>query len=163
MNSKDVLRGNLVTAETIINGYLSDLSDADLMIRAVPGMNHIAWQLGHLISAERHFAELIRPGSSPALPEGFDAAHSKEAAQSDDPSQFRALAEYQSLWNAQRAATLAVLDAVSEADLDKADADKYPPYAPTIGRLLGMIGLHPLMHAGQFVAVRRLLGKPVTM
>ena len=90
-------------------------------------MNHIAWQLGHLISGERHFAELISPGSCPALPEGFDEAHSKEAAKGDDPSKFRTLAEYQSLWKDQRAATLAVLDAVPDADLEKADPDKFPP------------------------------------
>jgi hypothetical protein len=29
--------------------------------------------------------------------------------------------------------------------------------------LLGLIGLHPMMHAGQFVAVRRLLDKPISM
>jgi uncharacterized damage-inducible protein DinB len=163
MSPKDVLRGNMAMADNVVNGYIADLNDSDLMIRPVPGMNHIAWQLGHIISAERHFAELISPGSSPALPEGFDAAHSKEAAAGDDPSKFRTLAEYQSAWKAQRAATLAVLDAVPEADLGKADPDKYPPYAPTVAALLGMIGLHPLMHAGQFVAVRRLLGKPISM
>ncbi len=163
MTSKDVLRGNMAVADHTINGYLADLKDSDLMIRAVAGMNHIAWQLGHVISAERHFAELVSPGSCPALPEGFDEAHSKEAAKGDDPAKFLSLAEYQSLWKTQRAATLAVLDAVADSDLDKADPDKYPPYAPTVGALLSLIGLHPLMHAGQFVAVRRLLNKPISM
>jgi len=163
MSPKDVIRGNIQGSESIINAYLAGLSDGDLMIRAVPGMNHIAWQLGHLISAERHFAELVSPGSSPALPDGFDEAHSKEAAKSDDPSKFRTLAEYQSLWKTQRAASLAALDAAPEADLDQADPEKYPNFAPTPARLLGMIGFHPLMHAGQFVAVRRLLDKPIAM
>ena len=29
---------------------IDDLSDSDLMVRPAPGCNHIAWQLGHMIS-----------------------------------------------------------------------------------------------------------------
>ncbi len=32
--------------------YLGDLTDADIMVRAIPDTNHIAWQLGHLIQSE---------------------------------------------------------------------------------------------------------------
>jgi uncharacterized damage-inducible protein DinB len=163
MSPKDVLRSNIESSAFVLNSYLEGLDDKDLLVRAVPGMNHIAWQLGHLVFAERYFAELISPGASPALPEGFAEAYSKEAAASDDPSKFHTLAEYQELWKAQRAATLAALDATPEADLDKADPDKYPPYAPTVARLFLMIANHPMMHAGQFVAVRRLLGKKIVI
>lgn len=163
MSPKDPIRLNIDSSQRIIDAYIGDLDDADLLVRPVPGMNHIAWQLGHLISAERHFAELVKPGSSPALPEGFDAAHAKETSTSDDPSKFLSRQQYQDLWKAQRAATLAALESVPESELDKADPDKYPPYAPTIAALLAMCGTHALMHCGQFVAVRRLLGKPVTI
>ena len=42
-------------ARTTIRSYelilllVSDLSDAELLVRPVPQANHIAWQLGHLI------------------------------------------------------------------------------------------------------------------
>jgi DinB superfamily len=163
MSPKDALKLGIGMSDFIINAYIGDLSDADLLIRPVPGMNHIAWQLGHLISAEHRFVEMVSPGSCPPLPEGFDAAHSKETAKVDDPSKFLPLAKYQELWKAQRAATLAVLDGYPEANLDKADPDKYPPFAPTVAALLAMSGTHALMHCGQFVAVRRQLGKPVTI
>ncbi len=163
MTPKDVIRTDLLSSEHVVGLYLDDLSDSDIMIRAVPGMNHIAWQLGHIIAGENHFANLVSPGSAPALPEGFAEAHAKEAAASDDASKFRTLDEYRSVWKAQREGTMAALEAVSEADLDKTDPDKYPPYAPTVARLLLFIGMHPLMHAGQCVAVRRLLKKPVVM
>jgi hypothetical protein len=32
---------------------------------------------------------------------------------------------------------------------------------PTIGSFLILVGNHPMMHAGQFATVRRLLDKPV--
>ena len=34
-------------------------------------------------------------------------------------------------------------------------------YAPTVGAVLNLIGVHDLMHAGQFVPVRRMHGKPI--
>ena len=163
MSPKDALKLGIGMSDFIINAYIGDLSDADLLIRPVAGMNHIAWQLGHLISAERRFVEMVSPGSCPALPEGFEKNYTKETAKTDEPSRFETLAKYQELWKAQRAATLAVLDSIPEAELDRTDPDKYPPFAPTVAALLAMTGTHALMHCGQFVAVRRQLGKPVTI
>jgi uncharacterized damage-inducible protein DinB len=163
MSPKDALRLTIGMSDFIINAYIEDLNDSDLLIRPVPGMNHIAWQLGHLIAAERNFTEMVKPGSCPALPAGFAEAHSKENTTLDDPSKFQSLAKYQELWKAQRAATLAVLDSISESDLDKTDTEKYPEWAPTVAALLAMSGTHALMHCGQFVAVRRKLGKPVVI
>ncbi len=163
MSPKDALRLSIGMSDYIINAYIGDLSDADLIIRPVPGMNHIAWQLGHLISAERRFVEMVKPGSCPALPAGFDEAHTKETTTLDDPAKFYPLARYQELWKAQREATLAVLDSVPESDLDRTDPEKYPEWAPTVAALLAMSGTHALMHCGQFVAVRRQLGKPIVI
>jgi uncharacterized damage-inducible protein DinB len=163
MSPKDALRLSIGMSDYIINAYINDLDDVDLLIRPVPGMNHIAWQLGHLIAAERRFTEMVKPGSSPPLPAGFEEAHAKETCTLDDPSKFLSRAEYQDLWKQQRAATLATLDAVPESELDKPDPEKYPEWAPTVAALLAMTGTHALMHCGQFVAVRRQLGKPVVM
>ena len=163
MSPEDALKLGIEMSDYIVNAYIGDLNDSDLFIRPVPGMNHIAWQLGHLISAECSFVEKIKPGSCPPLPEGFDQVYTKETTTLDDPSKFETLAKYQELWKAQRAATLAVLDSVPESELDKTDPEKYPEWAPTIAALLAMTGTHPLMHCGQFVAVRRQLGKPVVI
>jgi hypothetical protein len=160
MNAKDAIRKTLDMSDNVINAYISDLTDADLLIRPVPGMNPIAWQLGHLISSERRMVDLVQPGSSPPLPEGFEERHNREGTQSDDTTGFASLATYQELWKAQRAATRAVIDSFPEADLDRTDP-KLPTFAPTFGALLNMTGLHALMHAGQFVAVRRFVNKPI--
>ena len=162
MSPKDVIRSSVQTSQMIVDSYLDGLTDKDIMIRAVPGMNHIAWQLGHLIESERVMIELVKPGSSPALPDGFAEAHARETTSSDDPSKFRSLDEYKALWKAQREATLSVLDSTPESDYERTDP-AFPPYASTIGALLLMTANHPLMHAGQFVAVRRLLNKPISI
>src|SRR5262245_7780223 len=141
MNAKDSLRNGLAMGERIINAYIGDLEDSELLIRPIPGMNHIAWQLGHLIMSERNMVEMIQPGSSPALPEDFDAGHGRKMFGVDDPSKFCSRNRYQELWKAQREATLAVLDSLTDDDLDRTD-EKFPPMAPTVGRLLGMCGSH---------------------
>ena len=52
MTQIDVIKNTIDMGHMVLTTYLSDLSDADLMVRAVPGTNHIAWQLGHLIASE---------------------------------------------------------------------------------------------------------------
>ncbi len=162
MSAKDVIRSSIGLSQGVVDAYLDGLTDQDIMVRAVPGMNHIAWQLGHLIESERQMIEKVKPGSAPALPDGFAEAHSRETTSIDDPSKFRSLDEYKTLWKAQREATMAVLDATPESDYDRTDPS-FPPYASTVGALLLMTANHPLMHAGQFVAVRRLLNKPISI
>ena len=60
-------------------------------------------------------------------------------------------------------ATLAALDAYPESDLDKEAPEEMRSFCPTMGDVFTLIATHPLMHAGQFVIVRRQLGKPILM
>src|SRR3954447_6545146 len=131
MNAKDVFKSTFGMGDAVLNAYLGDLSDADLLLRPVEGQNHIAWQLGHLISTERMFVDLIKPGSSPALPEGFDAAHTRDTSGSDDPAKFESKQRYLELYQAQRAATLKVLEELSDADLDAPGPERVRRMAPT--------------------------------
>jgi hypothetical protein len=163
MHAKDVIRASLDTSERIINAYINDLDDADLLIRPVPGTNHIAWQLGHLIMTERFVVEFIKPGASPALPAGFEEGHGREKFNEDDTTKYLPRASYQELYRAQRAATKAVLDGLSDEALDAPAPERMQRIAPTIGTALNLMGNHPLMHCGQFVAVRRQKGKPVAI
>ena len=57
--------------------------------------------------------------------------------------------------------TLATLSALSDSELDDTRDGKLPAFAPTVGALLTITGAHALGHYGQFVAVRRMLKKPV--
>lgn len=165
MKTKDAIRSVYGTADTLVNSYLGDLTDADLLVRPVPGQNHIAWQLGHLIGAERVFIETMKPGTSPPLPEGFDAAYGRdeEALTSDDPQRFLPKAEYLRLWKAQREATLGFLNTLSDTDLDAPGPERFRKFCPTVGSMMMLVGTHPLMHVGQWVSVRRKLGKPVVI
>jgi len=163
MYSKDIILNTLGSADHIIKAYIGDLSDAEWMMRPVPGMNPIAWQVGHLISVEHKVINELVPGSSPSLPAGFDEMHAKETTTIDDPSKFLKKDEYLKLWDAQCAATKKALDSLDEAALQKTPADTFGGMCPTVGHKINFMGLHTMMHLGQFVAVRRKAGKPVVI
>jgi uncharacterized damage-inducible protein DinB len=160
MTAKDTIRGTIELAHSITQAYLSDLSDADLLVRPAAGANHVAWQLGHLIGSEHHMMSSIGV-TMPEVPAGFIEAHDKEAAKSDDPQRFSGKDEYLALMRKMHDATLEALQATPDADLDKPGPEAMRDYAPTVGAVFNMIGAHELMHVGQFAAVRRKLGKPV--
>jgi hypothetical protein len=162
MNGKDAIKTALRGTAHLLNWYLSDLSDADLLVRPVPGANHIAWQLGHLIVAEDSLIGKHIPGASfPELPAGFREKHTKEAASSDAPTAFLKKTEYLSLFNNLREMSVTAVDKLSDADLDRPNTGNMAKFAPTLGELLLLQSNHTMMHVGQFSAVRRKLGKPV--
>ena len=160
MNAKQALKGSVDSASFVCNAYLGDLTDADLMVRPAADCNHIAWQLGHIIAAEHQMLEGVSPGSMPKLPEGFAQKFTKDTAKSDKPADFLTKDEYLKLAGEQRAGTLALLEKMSDEELDKPGPEAMRSYCPTVGSIFTMQGTHWLMHAGQWAIIRRKLGKP---
>jgi len=157
MNAREAIRLSLDTSSFVAFSYLEDLNDADLLRRASPGVNHINWQLGHLIVAENHMVNQACPGSMPPLPAGFAEKYAKETASSDDAARFASKEQLVALAKEQRAATIAAMEKLADADLDRETGIHY---APTVGALFSLQGSHYLMHAGQWAVVRRQLGRP---
>jgi uncharacterized damage-inducible protein DinB len=162
MTGKDAIKYALQSTHGMVGMYLSDLSDADLLVRPVPGANHIAWQLGHLIVAEPHLLSAYLTGAQwPKLPPGFAEKHTKETSGLDAPDKFFKKNEYLSLYGQVREATIGALDKLSDPDLDRPTTGNMTKFAPTVGAMLLLNANHTMMHAGQFSALRRKLGKPV--
>src|SRR5438477_8947826 len=160
MNAKDAIKHSLKSTQNMLEMYLSDLSDADLLVRPVPGANHIAWQLGHLIGSEPYLVHMELPDAAyPELPAGFAEKYTKETSSAD--AGFHTKAEYLDLAKKMRTATAAAVDRLSDADLDRPCTGRMAQFAPKLADLFLMVSNHTLMHAGQFTVVRRKLGKPV--
>lgn len=162
MNAKDAIKYSLNSNHQVLKMYLADLSDADLLVRPAPGANHIAWMLGHVIATEGTFLLPDIPGGKAvALPPGFATKHTKETAASDKPGDFFTKAQYLEVFDKVRGETLATLEKLSDADLDRPNPGPMKDFAPTVGALVLLAANHEMMHAGQFTVVRRKLGKPV--
>jgi hypothetical protein len=159
MNARQAIRINIDSANMIAQGYLKDLSDAELLVRPVPGANHTAWQRGHLLASQHDMVETTCPGSMPALPAGFAEKYTNDTAKLDAPAAFHPKAVYMNVHEQLHAATLKALDKLSDADLDKPAPEKFRSFVKTIGELFSMQGTHLLMHAGQWAVTRRKLGR----
>jgi hypothetical protein len=159
MNACKLVEQSLTFTQFVISNSLSDLSDTDLLVRPVEGANHIAWQIGHLIVAERNLAKHLPGAQYPELPAGFAEKHANKLEAQNANSGFGTKAQYLDLFNQTRAVTLAAVAKLTDADLDKPATG--PANINTLGGVLNLISNHTMMHGGQFSVVRRKLGKPV--
>lgn len=160
MDAKDALQQGIELAHFVVRAYVGDLSDAELLTRPVPGANHAAWQLGHLITATVHMLEAIGQ-PAPSLPQGFAEKYTRETADRDEPGQFATKEECLALADQMREASLAAVRNTPDSTLDAPGPEAMRDYAPTVGSVLLLLGSHWLMHAGQFTVLRRKLGRPV--
>jgi hypothetical protein len=154
------IRSALELPDFVVRSYLEDLSDADLLVRPLATMNHIAWQLGHLIASENGHIEHVAPGAMPPLPAGFAQRHARQSAASDDPADFLSKAEYLEQMRQQRAGTLAALEQFSDEQLAAPAPESIRYLGPTVGCVFAGESAHWMMHAGQWAVVRRRLGRP---
>jgi hypothetical protein len=162
MNGIAAIKIAMLSTKHLTEVFLSDLSDADLLVRPVPGANHIAWQLGNIIAGDRFLIlSQIPDAEFPTLPDGFVEKHGPEGASANGPDGFLTKTQYLDLLNQTRNASVAVLEKLSEADLDRPTSEEMARFAPTFGDLFIGVANHTMMHTGQFTVVRRLLGKPV--
>lgn len=161
MHTKDSIRKVFETGDFLTQAYLADFTSTEMLSRPAASANHVAWQLGHLIASEHHLVESGVPNSMPPLPAGFAERHTKEAAASDAAANFLSKEEYFQVAKEVRAATLQVLDRLSDADLDQPVSGNLPPFVKTVGECLLLVGSHWIMHTGQWVVLRRKLGRPV--
>lgn len=162
MNGVQVIQGALGSTQWLLTKFVEDLSDADLLTRPVPGANHLAWQIGHLINSEVMLVKSELPEANyPALAADWADVHGPNAAGNDGPAGFRSKAEYIACFNGVRAATIANVGKLTEADLSRPTKGRMAEFAPKLGDVLVLVANHTLMHAGQFSVLRRKLGKPV--
>ncbi len=162
MNGKDAIKASLEGTKSILNWYVGDFTDEELFVRPVPGANHTAWQIGNVIVGDIFMVrDQIPDAVFPELPEGFAETHGSAGAEKDGPEGFLTKAEYVELFAKVRAATIAALEKLSDADLDRPTTGRMLDFAPTFGQLFLGASNHTMMHAGQFTVIRRKLGKPV--
>lgn len=160
MNAVEAIRISLEMAEQVALGYVEDLTDQELMLRPHPESNHLNWQLGHLVSSEHEMLAPLYPEAYAPLPTGFADSYAKSQIGLDELSAFASKSELMETYRTIRATTLRLLDGCDDEELSESTGIEY---APTKGALFSIQGSHWLMHCGQWVIVRRMLGKPIMM
>ena len=152
------LESTLATLEM----FVGDFTDADLLVRPVPGANHAAWQLGNVIGGDPFLVTAELPGVEyPALPDGFLELHGGKGSKIDADAGFLTKDVYLALLRDVRAVTVAAVRELDDADLNKPSSEKMRWAGPTLCHVLLFAAQHTMQHAGQFTVIRRKLGKPV--
>ena len=163
MQAKEALKIGLTSTQNLVAWYVSDLTDQDLTVRPVPSANNVAWQLGHLIEGEVALGGELPGATYPQLPASIKGQYDKKTASRGPAGGYLTKNQYLELFNQARAATIANVDKLSDADLDKPNTGSMAKFAPRYADLIVLLANHALMHAGQFTVIRRALGKPILL
>lgn len=163
MDTRQAILQTYSMSRMVIDSYIGDLSDEELLLRPHSGCNTVAWQLGHLISSEADLLKSIGVEHGLELSEQFVAKHSKEGAASDDSSGYCTKTEYMALFEKLKQATSDALAGTDDAQMDAPGPEFLKGFADTVGAVYVLIATHGMMHAGQFVPVRRQCDKPIVI
>ena len=163
MKTFEAIKNNYQTAQMVCGSYLGDLTDSEAMQRPHAGCNHVNWQVGHIIASENNMGNGVVAGGLPELPSGFAEKYGKDTATSDNASDFVPMSELLTIAKTQGDAVLAMIDGMSDEQFDAPGPEEMQAFAPTVGALCNMMGSHWMMHAGQWVIVRRELGREIVI
>lgn len=142
MPAKHEIKSALQSNQDTLNGFLAALADEDITAPQRMTFTSIAWQMGHLIVTEVDTGAMVPGAEYPELPAGMKEAYARENASVALPAGYLKKAEYLKLFNAVRSATLAALDRLADADLDRPITGALSQWAPTVGDLLLLMANH---------------------
>ena len=159
MNGVEVLKRMIGTGEQFLLTLADDLREHPLA-PPVEGGNHALWCVGHVAYADRAVLQMAFADENPL-------AHWKQmfgagSQPTTDASACPTLAEVIDQFKQSRAAVLAKLEALTDADLDR-PAVQVPEGREqmfgTVGACLCALALHPMHHRGQLADIRRMLAR----
>lgn len=163
MNAIDYIKMSLENSKGWAMGLLSDMKDAPLTQPTPNGGNHPLWVLGHITRAESDLLDgfiLGQPNRFPEL-EAFSMGNTPSTDASQYPSMDELFAKFEQI----RAATLAHLDTLSDADLDQKThaPEEFGASFATVGACFAAMSTHISFHAGQVADARRAAGRDPLM
>src|SRR5689334_7905218 len=129
MGAIDIVAKDISRSFDMRKNHLADFSDADMLVRPVPGANHANWQIGHLVGVEAKACELVGV-AGPKLPEGFRDRYKKEAAAGDDAAKFVKKDELLGLMAQTSEALGKWAQSLSAADLDNPMPPPFNSFCP---------------------------------
>ena len=164
MNTLDFIRQEMGMSKSWIGSLMDDLKDVPMTLPTPNGGNHPLWIVGHLAYSESNIFNCFILGKENPLVEWKDTFGIGSQPVSDSaayPSYDELIAKFEAV----RAETLAYLDTITDADLDK------PSHAPeernvffgTVGKCLTVMTTHLAFHGGQLADARRAAGRDILM
>ncbi len=117
MSNAELFSKNILQTKGMIDMFLKDFSDADMLFRPAKTANHAIWQMGHLANSVRGMVTTCDP--SVAFPFEDDTRFGKSKASIDDPAFFPSKAELLGRFDQAMDIAAAWVAKLSDADLAK--------------------------------------------
>ncbi len=162
MSMIEFLCDRLTVARGWTQDLLEDIDESAWFDMPAPGINHVAWQVGHLAASQvalihvRCFAK----DYDRCAPAGFREKFGKGSSPLADPSAYPGVAEIRAAFDRIQTEAIDLIAAMSESDLNSpAGAEPHPLFSTKQGAI-ATTALHETFHAGQIALLRRLAGKP---
>jgi uncharacterized damage-inducible protein DinB len=159
MQSIDLIRDNLTKSAERVLARVEDMRDHAVVAPTPRGGAHTLWVLGHLAYIEAEIIHCFMLGEPNPLAEWVDPFDGSDVP--GDADRYPPFDDVLARCRQERAATLALLDSLTEEDLDRASAKTPPGFDDTFGtyRLcLQFVADHWYMHRGQLADARRAAG-----
>lgn len=150
MFTRDAIRYSLNLAEQALMRSLETIEDAPLTFPTENGGCHPLWVMGHLAFVEGLTHEMLGGGSNPVR--DWAALFGQDTVPVADAARYPKMREVREQYMQLRKGNLQLLDAMTEADLDKTT-----PWQPTgleehfanYGKALLTVALHQMGHRAQ--------------
>ena len=161
MTATELIRAMISSSADQALALIDDMEDAPLTFPTAKGGNHPLWVLGHLAVTEaRVIYEFVSGEASPfAHWYGIFGRGSRPVA---DAASYPPFAEVRGAYERVRADATAVLEALTDEDLDRptpACPPELRPFLGTVGSCFSRMAPHYSYHAGQVADARRMVGR----
>ena len=141
---------------------LDGLADDD-WFEMPQGITHIAWQVGHIAMSQYGLTLFRQRGRAEVdlklMPSSFRKKFSRGTEPKPDREFYPAPDEIRAILNAVYEQALKEMPTFSQESLDQSVDPPHAAFATNYGALLFAVD-HEMIHAGQIVILRRLIGKP---
>lgn len=158
MTANDAIASALSASLNRFHAFVDDLSPAEFEAQPIPGVNSIAWMLGHLAVTDRRIVGLLG-GDLPPLPDDFAARFQTTKQRAVEQKGLGDPKELLAIFDAHRKALIAAVRAAAPERLAAALPTPHPLFG-TVGEAAAFLAVHLGLHAGQVTVIRRALGYP---
>jgi hypothetical protein len=149
----------LKKSHLMMHRFVDDLKPHEFEHQPVPGVNCVAWILGHLTLTDRRHLTWLGVTDLPPLPAGFEERFKTTRTTATEQKGFGDPNELVALFDAHRQQLIDCLPTVDPARFLEPPSFQTPMFADR-GEGTLFMGLHVSMHAGQISVIRRSLGYP---
>ena len=165
MSRLDLIIEQLSIARLQTESLLDSITSEDWFRQPTEGVTHVAWQIGHLASAEYHLLMERRRGRRPEdeelIPARFRSLFQRGSSPDPDSSKYPSPEAIRHVFDEVHRHAIEELRSLPDEHLDKPTEPAHPRFKTKFGAIQ-FCPLHEMLHAGQIGLLRRLLGmKPI--